>query len=105
MYISHLYKFIHQQPRGNAITRVEQDSALYHPLKPGYMYDGEIGLGSRKEAHQHGFLLAIRASTYSLLSFRLRVLNALADYKLIVVMTLQKPVKDAHHDAARYLQL
>ena len=66
---------------------------------------GQIDIDLKKKRHPHEFLRTIRTCTYSLLSFRLRVLNAIADYNLIVVVRIQKSDKDAYHDAARYLRL
>ena len=103
MYISHLYKCILQQPRENTTIRADQNSALYHPHRPGY--EGEIDLDRRRKMYRHGFLQTIRTCTYPLLTYNLQILHAIADYKMMVVARLQKPVKDAHHDAARYLQL
>ena len=84
-------------------TRADQDSALYHPHRPGY--GGEIDLDRRRKMYRHGFLQTIRACTYSLLTCNLQILHAIADYKLMVVVRLREPVKDTYHDAARYLQL
>ena len=85
------------------IIRVDQNSALYHPPQPGY--EGEIDLDRRRKIYRHGFLQTISTCTYSLLTCNLQILRAIADYNLMVVVRLREPVKDAHHDAARYLQL